>query len=261
MRGHPMAIYFYCDNTDTVAHTITVKVSPFIGLGPIWTGSISVAASSAADWRLVEFRKPWVYDSMFIWFKPDSLSLHIGMNNAAPEVSDSFASTDEISWAEEEYQWWVRIYQAGESIGDLPVSGTVNNVAIPNNTSGSYSGAVSVPAYSNADVIDIKGSGTVERLSLYCEHSTMEFVILIDGVQIDRYSIIAGYQLMPANLYSTGFTATTPQVQLIKYNASGECQMALEIPFQFRRSFHITAYNSISGPIYVKAGVIINKLQ
>jgi hypothetical protein len=248
-RGFIRYIDIYCDNTDSASHTLTVKLSPMPGMGPVAVFTLSVAAGSSAAWRTIWVNRFWNYDSLFIWVISDSDSYgNLGIDTGSPY--DFYGSTDEVSWSFSTYRLWVRVGFSGETVGDLPVSGTVNTVQIPSISSGVSSGSVNIPANVETSVLTVKGAGECDLIECYVlantnAHNTL-FKIYCDG------NFIGGFY--PYGLYGAGYTASTPGISLLKYAVDGYCSFIITKKLYFRRMLEIKAVNpSVSQTVIVYA--------
>jgi len=265
MRGHPMAIYVYTKNTDSVNHTLTVKVAPFVGFAPVWTGTITVPAGFGPDWISVTFRRPWLYDSMFIWVKTDSASgIYLAQNIASYDKADAFDSSDEVFWSEAEYNWWIKVYQAGETVGDLPVTGTVSTVNLPVQSSGASGGTVLVPAGGTATALEVKGCGVVENLVLYSNYCNMYVRIYCDDQLQLIDPLLVAHDTLQFNNWQAAVSSVGVGVNVIlsKYDTTNNryC-FQLNIKFQFRRNFKVVFYNPDSVDHSAVAAAVVNLLQ
>jgi hypothetical protein len=253
-RGFINTIDVYCDNADTASHNLTIKVSPFPGLGPVLTFTLSIPASASASWRSVTVRRMWNYDSMFIWIQSDSDTYgRIGYDTGTPY--DYCYSTDEITWIPDAYRLWIRVNMTGQTVGDVPVSGTINTIEVPITSSGAASGLVSIPSGGYADLLRIKEAG--ENLHMQCITNDygVSFYIYCDGQPLK----FLGFDwVCPALLYQNGYTNNTQGIQLLVYNSvSGEKNVfTIVFPFKWKRELYVKVYNP--APQAMTAQIIIN---
>jgi hypothetical protein len=236
-RGFLQRVEIYCDNLDTSAHTLYVYVSPMPGMAPIFSGSISLAASSSSAWRSLIINRFWNYDSMFIYVLGDSGSYpRVVYDTGSP--ADYYYSSDEAIWYFTAYRFWFRAVLSGETVGDLPVSGTLNTIEIPAISSRTTSGSVSVPSGTEQTVLTVSGLGECDCLKLavfaasYSDYTS--FRVYCDGVEVFHNS--------PRDLSLDGHTASTPAISLLKYSSGGDCVILLTKRFMFRRSLIVKAY-------------------
>jgi len=146
-RGQLGRVLIYCDNADTVDHILTVKAAPFPRAGVLAETELTVPAGATADWRAATFAIPWEYDSLFVWVKSDHTSYpRVGYDEETPH--DTWITPNEIEWGPEPQRLWVRLEMRGLTVGDLPVSGTIEvvNIFQPYGYSKLYGGAATTVA-------------------------------------------------------------------------------------------------------------------
>jgi len=262
-RGFIRHIRIYCDNTDTVAHTFTIKVSPMPGMGPLITKTLSVAAGSSAAWRSVTVNMFWNYDSMFIWVASDSDSYgRLGYDTGAPY--DYYVSTDEVTWTFGSYRYWFQVSLSGETVGDIPVSGTVNTIEVPSVSSVIDSGAKRVNGNTTVSLISISGSGVIEGLmhkvwvaagAPGSHNDWMQFVV--DGTV---YELNLAYLADFVNYRTDTFSPFSITVYDDTNKVWG---VALNKPIKFQRSFEFRVRNNaLSGnDFHAKCVVLAHVLR
>jgi hypothetical protein len=212
------------------------------GMAPIFSGSISLAASSSSDWRSITINRFWNYDSMFIYVLGDSSSYpRVVYDTGSP--ADYYYSSDEVIWYFTAYRFWFRAVLSGETVGDLPVSGTVNTVDVPTVSSQLKSGNISISAGVETTVVSVKGAGFCDMIMCAVIAATSaeetDFRVYCDGNLAFAYK--------PSELNTNGFTASTPGVSLLKYAANGYCCFVITKRFSFRRLLELKAYNGLAG--------------
>jgi hypothetical protein len=251
-RGFLQRVWIYCDNTDTVAHTLTVKFSPAPGMGAVYTVSASVAAGSSAAWRYIDVKKFWNYDSMFIWASFDINAYgRLGYDTGTPY--DYYYSTDEATWTPDNYRYWIYVTISGETVGDLPVSGTVNTIGVPALSSKYAVSSAYVPQNTETTVLTVKGAGECDMIICRAHTNTYshvtEFRIYCDE--------ILAFQDTPDNLNTFGFTSSSPGISLLRFTANGDCIFVITKRFGFRNALRIAAYNA-AGAAAVSVSVFAN---
>jgi hypothetical protein len=257
-RGFINTIDVYCDNTDTASHNLTIKVSPFPGLGPVLTFTLTIPASASADWRSVTVRRMWNYDSMFIWVQSDSDTYgRIGYDSGTPY--DYCYSTDEITWIPDAYRLWIRAIMTGQTIGDVPVSGTINIIEVPVSSIGAASGSISVPAGGYADLLRIKEAGENLHIQCIAYDYGMNFFIYCDGEPLKFGGL---NYVAPSYLKQWGYTNNTDGIQLLVYNTvSGNMNFfTIIFPFKWKRELYIRVYNPATTAMTAAVTVNYNKL-
>lgn len=258
-RGFLNYIGVYCRDAGAAGGTITVYISPHPGMGYVASANVTVPAGAAAGWRSATFNLMWNYDSLFIFLVGSSADIEWGYDTGTPY--DAYNSTDAgASWGFLNRRFWFTAAMKGETVGDVPVSGTLNTVEIPSVASDSYSDSITVPTATETTVVEILGAGVVRRMAFEEDHSTMEFRIYIDGVMLNRKSILGGIFFKGDSLNTRGYTVSTPQIQLLVYNANGTCDFVVNIPFEFKRSFKVTAYHNTGANQIARLGVVYNRI-
>lgn len=132
MRGFLEDIDIYCGDPLAAGGTIHVHISPFPESGTAYTVDIVVPAGGAAAWRAATFDLFWNYDSMFVWWYEDVVgNVEFAYDLGLPW--DAYGGSPVgIIWITRDMRYWVRVLMAGETPGDVPVSGTLNTVVLPN---------------------------------------------------------------------------------------------------------------------------------
>lgn len=133
MRGFLEDIDIYCNAIALAGGTIEVHISPFPESGTAYQANVVVPAGGVAAWRAANFDLFWNYDSMFIWWFESAGAVRFAYDEELPW--DAYAGSPVgIIYVTVDRRYWVRVLMAGETPGDVPVSGTVNVVEIPNLT-------------------------------------------------------------------------------------------------------------------------------
>ena len=240
-----------------VAGTITVYISPNTSLGYVAKADITVGAGAGASWRSATFRRMWLSDKLFIFVVCSSADIEIGYDTEDAEKNDMYKSTDSgASWYIQNSRAWIKAIMKGETEGDANVTGTVNTIEIPNSSSGANSGEITVPSDVETNIITVEGSGNVERVALVTGEDIVEIRFYIDGVMFDRYALLSGEYFTALNLSTLNYGVSTPQIQLMDYNAGGMCYFNVTKRFPFKRSFEVRAYHVAGEARAVRAGLL-----
>jgi len=252
-RGFIRIIRIYCNNNDTVNHTFTIKVSPQPGIGPIITRTLTVMAGAGWAWRGVAVNAFWNYDSMFICVRSDSDS-YGGLAYDIDEPYDYYYSTDEAAWSHAPYRYWFEVILDGATVGDLPISGTVNTVEIPAVANLHAAEMITVPANTEVTIKTVEGAGRLVYTCFYTNNPNVLLYFYCDGA--------LALQLQPNAMYFWGYTANSPGKQLLKYDTANNIyRVASTIPLVFRRQLRIIAYNPTGTTSNVDLGSTIIHLQ
>ena len=126
-RGMLEQIQLYCigDGVDE----ITIRYSPHPGLGPL--GEVTIVPAAGWAWQNFIIEAIWNYDSLFIWVHEVEANVDLAWDLEQPY--DGHQSGDAgVTWGDLNLRQYVRGVYTGETPGDVPVSGIVNNIEIPN---------------------------------------------------------------------------------------------------------------------------------
>jgi len=247
-RGFVSTIDFLCRDNGAAGGTITVYLSPTIGSGVVYSATVTVPAGGAQGWRSAVFNKAWNYDSIFIFFVCSSNDIQGLISDTAPY--DSYSSSDAgVTWSVYGGSWFIHVNLAGETCGDVPVSGIVNNIEIPNTSSRGYNAAtVNLPDAAETTLYTWNGAGKLGYAWVYINMCTDVWLrVYADGNLVLNRT--------PEDLSDGGFAATTPKISLLLYvPATPVTNILLSHPYSFKQSLSIRIYNGSGG---AKLGQII----
>jgi len=257
-RGFIHQIEVYCDNQDSIDRKLYIYVAPQPGMAPIISTSLTVPASSSPAWRSRTVNKYWNYDSLFIWVLSETSSNpRVGYDEGAPP--DYYDSTDGATWFPANRRLWIRLNMTAQTVGDLPVTGTLNTIEVPHSTSKFESGSVSLPTNTEVTLITVNGSGYCDLMvfrSGESEHpEATAFKIYCDGELAD---VVSPYWLNVRSM-----DAHTHPYCLLRYETTpttGICDMMITERYEFRGEFKVTAVNA-SASAYASARVIVNLIK
>lgn len=237
-RGMIENLQIYCIRT--AAGTLDLSFSPHPCIGPLYTVTITPGAAWA--WALVAFQEMWNYDSLFIWVSRCDADVSYGFDTVQP--LDGHRSTDAgATWLSIGQRPYIRVIYTGETPGDVPVSGIINNVPIPY-ASSEYEVAAQWCAQNvETFVVGVHGAGYNDLIVMHtqigAEANDFYIRVYADGVLCFHQSIFE------ANLF--GYDQTTPRITLPSYNVDGRCVLLISKRFEFRRSLEVYALNT-AGP-------------
>ena len=249
-RGFLATVPVYCKDAGAAGGTITVYISPHPSMGYIASADVTVPAEGSATWRSATFNRMWNYDSLFIFVLSSSVDIQYGLDTGSPY--DGYNSTDAgVTWVAYDWRLWIRAVMKAMTVGDLPVSGTLNTITIPHasDTRLYVSGTVGTATTS---VKTIDGAGVVQQLLFRFDAAdashTSDILLYCDGKLVFFWGI---------NLLNTaGYTATTPCIQLLKYAENGFCSVQIDIKFEFQRHFEIKINAGAADTGYKVEGVV-----
>jgi len=240
-RGHLEELSVYLKNTTDVDKTIkfALKENPD---GGIVIDNVSVTQTAYTEgWVSVAVRRFWNYDSLFIYNKDAySTELQIGYWDTGDE--DGFYMYAAERWYVDWQRSAYRMKVSALSIGDIPVSGTVNSILIPSSSLESRSGSIPVAAGSSAMLLDFYNQGRNCFIGLWTNHAKMEFDIRFDGQYI---YFIPHQPLSPYNIAAYfGDLGHGIGIQLTRYDTTvNQFGLMITAPFEFRSRVQIGAYN------------------
>ena len=239
-----------CEDDGAAGGTITVYISPHPSMGYVASADVTVGAGASADWRSANFDRMWNYDSLFIFVVCSSADIKFGSDADAP--NDGFQSTDSgASWTFGAWRLWFRAVMEGQTVGDLPISGTINAIEIPSVSATRLYIAASVTV-DETTMKTINGAGTVDHLIFYtgvfADSHLTAMRIYCDG----NLAFYWDFNM----LNDQGFTASTPKISLLKFTEDGVCAVLLDIKFSFRRELKITGEMQTATHLFRVEGLV-----
>jgi hypothetical protein len=238
-RGFISLINVYAKCTSGT-YNLIVELRPNLCSAPIYT--FTQAVTGAAGTIAVVVNRWWNYDSLVISLYTDNGNVYYGYYACNEFQADYFGSADAgATWLPSNAQLIIEPYIRSLTAGDIPVSGTVNNIPIPNTSSRMVQTSIIVPAGLSPTVISsVNGSGYCDQIiatvaaAASCNATIIE--VVCDG------NIVWGFSFAQLNTF--GFTVSTPHVTLSLYGASTQCVLLLTKRFEFKRNLTIQAVNS-----------------
>lgn len=237
MRGFIEEILVYAKG-DAV-DTVVVNISPMPGLGPLYTAEIT----PPADWAWVEaaFNVMWNYDSLYIWFTDIEANVLWGYDDDTEPYDGHLTDDSGATFTDIDERLYIRAVLTGETAGDIPVSGTVNTIPIPNIAGYHDTELVDVLEDVVTEVLRIEGAGYVDYMvQIMAEnpfsHRTFWYLIL-DGTTI----VLEGPSA--CNIYRR--SPTTYPVALTRYKTNGYICITNSHKWEFKRSFVLQVENTL----------------
>jgi len=239
-RGFIHRIRIYCRDSAAAGGTISVFISPAPYIGQLYSGVIAVPVGGVAAWRDWNVRQMWNYDSLFIWFYTSNANTEVAYDYNGPDCLHS--SDGGVTWFEHPVdRFYVRVEFQVETAGDVPVSGTINNIPIPNVSSPRVFQVFNLNNNLETDVVNLYGAGEVEYIwagvfAAVLSESTI-IRVYCDGL-VSWADVVGGFG-------AVGFTASTPKISQIRAAVNGACDLLLSVKFCFRRHLRITAQRAV----------------
>ena len=259
-RGFINTIDVYCKNVGATPRYMTVYISPHPSMGYITSAIVTVPAEAAEDWRSATFNHMWNYDSMFIFVLCSTTDVKIAYDAGAPH--DRYQSTDAgATWTAYTDRGWFRAVMKAMTVGDLPVSGTINVIEIPSVSSGAEAENVTVPHNTWTDCFSIEGAGELEHIIFVPRHSTMTFRFIVDGVNITGLIFTGDITFNADSLNAEGYTVSTPFIQLTTYEVNSLCRFNVKVKLKWRRQFKLQAFQTTGSNQQFYGALLFHKIS
>ena len=243
-RGHLNVINVRCRDEGAAGGTISVYIAPFIGAGALYMRNIVVPPGGGEAFRTATFNVMWEYDSMFIWVLSSDANMSVAWDILGD--GDWWSSTDSgATWIYIARRLHAVAYVYGVTVGDIPVSGTINVVIIPNVATVYIEGPANLVALGVAlDLVDFYGMGYTDLMEFsVTANPSSEFTWF--RIYCDERLV---YEFRFDQLNDRGYTAGTPGVSLLAYAADGVCVALITKRFDYRQRFRVDARNLIAVP-------------
>ena len=241
-RGFIGYIQVHSRDSGTSGGTITVYLAPHPGVGYVASADVTVPAEGPAAWRSASFQRMWNYDSMFIFVVCSSASIQFGYDDETPP--DTYESNDAgATWIGLIRRCWFRAVMGGETVGDLPVSGTINIIPVPAVTTGAYtSDWVTVASLATVTLITVNGPGKNLLLMLAGNVRSMQFGIEVDDTKLkfshhDYLAPLDWADWWTQPNYGIGVMSSYYDETNDKYS------FLVTLPFKWKQKLTITVYN------------------
>jgi len=243
-RGFLNWIEFYVKSTDGNEASLTFELAIHPGGAPIYGPYTISTTSTTPELARVLIRKWWNYDSLFIRYVSRSgNNIRIFYDTEQPYNCWRDDGTNIYARA---YRVWVKIGYEGRTVGDVPVSGTVNTINIPNITSRLTSGSIAIPDEGTQTVVTVKGMGKLLNLSIATSSTSTLWIlkIYVDG----SLAYWRDVDNLPQNVY--------PEVLHVKSTTS---YLYFYVPIEFKRSLEVQIYNYSGATITFTADLVVSK--
>jgi len=258
-RGMMEQIQLYCigDGVDT----ITLRYSPHPCIGPL--GEVVITPAAAWAWQPFDVEQMWNYDSLFIWVHECEAAVVWTYDATLPY--DGHRSLDAgATWEDTGTRPFIRAVMTGETPGDVPVSGIINNIPIPSVAGAVEAGdLVNVPHGVDTDILTMHGAGTLTELYMMFHTSVAPTEGLLAVVyRIDLYADggfcfrIGNRELTQSQTLRVGRNTIGEFWQT--FTAYDRTFIRIRPPVEFRRSLRVVAYQSSGAATNVAGGVFAN---
>jgi len=254
-KGFLRSVVVYCRDTGAGGGTITVYAAPYPGAGYLYSAIVTVPAAGAAAWRMATFTKMWGYDSLFLFFVCSGAAIEVGYDVESPQ--DSYYSTDAgMTWEAEVARWWLYPNISAASVGDLPVSGTLNVVHLPHSAAMRAEASVLVTKDVETTIVEAYGLGYCEYFIFYV-HGKADSDDTFMSIWVDGAAV---FTENPSTMSLYGFDPSTPGMALTTCGADVDAVIVVTTRIEFRRHFRVTATNYLSNQL-VDVDAIVNLIK
>lgn len=256
-RGMIESLQIYCQRT--AAGVLQLAISPHPALGPLYTVTVTPGATWA--WSNAVLENMWNYDSLFVWILTCNADVWWGADLIQP--FDGHQSLDAgVLWFDINTRPYIRAVYSGETHGDVPVSGIINNIPIPSLTQRiEQAFSVNVPDNTLTRITGMVGAGVVVETAL----SFLTSLAPTAGLAPPAVAYIL--RIYADGVYAGSITnrqATQSEVAIFGRCAIGEfwqttvadpaydmTELFLRLPVQFRRSIELYANQTTGGAVLV----------
>lgn len=238
-RGKIERIEAYC--AGAWANGLIIRYSPHPCIGPY--NQVNITPLAGWSWQGVNVREMWNYDSLFIWiyaFQPGVMCAY----DELPPYDCHQGIGGGAQWNDVDRRLFIRVIYTGETPGDVPVSGIINNIEIPN--VGAYYTANAIVVQNNLDRLLLVAEGAGELLEARLVFGTS--VVPAAGV---RYSMRFFMDQSAAYIYeidnrliTQSVVATFGRCAIGEFYQDGDLDitvMTCRLPLEFRRNFQLHA--------------------
>ena len=257
-RGMLEQIQIYC--RDGAPGRFTVRYSPHPCLGPF--GEVLITPLAGCSWVGAAVEEMWNYDSLFIWVSGCLAGADLGYD--AVEPFDGHESADAgATWADAATRLFIRAVYTGETPGDVPVSGIINNIPIP--STGAVKEAavpINIADSTLTTLLTIEGAGTMLQARIWGRQYVVpnhwvvyyRMDIYADGV---RALTVDNMDMTQSPILGTGRSSMG---EFLNYTRNGDdyYRMNLRIPIDFRRSLRIRVYQTSGAAMWTYGELSVN---
>jgi len=241
-RGMIEQLQLYCIGDDV--DEITLRYSPHPCLGPI--GEVALVPAAAWAWQAFDIEEMWNYDSLFIWVHECEANVDWAYDAVEPYDGHEYTVTalpfEDLgeTWEDIAIRPFIRVVYAGETPGDVPVSGIINIIPIPSSSSESATIDKLFVLGAQRLVVEVEGAGYCDYIKVIVRaaadsHETWIYVYCDD---------VQAFREVFDEASGEGHTTSTPTVSIPLYAEDGECVMLIHKRFEFRRRLQVRSYSA-----------------
>jgi hypothetical protein len=258
-RGFIQSVELYLKGAaGAVTVTVSFRVHP--EGGEVFNVSYVLGASAAEGWKTIAVNSMWNYDSMFVVCYSADTTSSVGFEDSGTPYDAYFASpgTEEYSTVAN-VRFWYRVVMIGQTIGDLPVSGTVNTVALPRSASQLTGNVASIPDGAETSILTIAGAGILVQAEISFGSTTAPSASVVYSMWLYADGVLAA--IVGNRQITQSQTATSGRCAIGElYPTPSRTSLTVRLPIEFLRSLEIKGYQTtggaISGDAYVTTNII-----
>ena len=254
-RGHLHSVKVYVKNTDTAnAQTISVAIAIRPNTNIMLSKTKTIDAGFEG-WVEVFFDKWWNYDTMFVVVLLPS-EVQVAVDDGYPR-DGWYSDATTYDFLNLPYRPWIQVLMYCSTIGDLPVSGTVNTIQLPN-LAGAAGGTLTyVAPDSEQDLAYITAAGVAKYIRLYQDGgspSDVRFRIVVDDNDLMSFTIADLIKYQSDVGVGEGIVVTRYDTTNNKY------AVMITIPIDFQKRLEIYARNDGTSGVNCEAFVLYSRL-
>jgi len=242
-RGKIEEVQIYCRRTGAGQLRLALTTHPCAG--PIQLELITPGPTWA--WVSGINQRMWNYDSLFIYVYECDADVSWGYDAGLPPDGHE-ATLDSANWGMLSIRPFIRIIYSSETPGDVPVSGIVNAIDMPSESSYRSMENQNIPAGIETILTTRDGMG-------YCD-LIMFWVAANPSSQLTHFRVYCDGAVVLAEVFNSlnarGFTPQTPGVSLTNYVVNGLCALLITKRLDFRRNISTSAECVLAQTVTVK---------
>jgi len=255
-RGFIHRIFWYAKNDSGSDQTITFGFAIKPSMGELFTVSTVLPDGATLAWQSITVNLPWNYDSLFIYMKR-----YIWNTSDGVTPYDRYVTSDGgVTWAPTNHRDYYQVEINAQTVGDVPVSGTVNNIEIPNSASVIRDTVLTIPAVSvKLDTIQYGSGKTIYVIFFTADAGNLAMIdplLYVDGVMALPFYMSFGAWKLHIGL---GFQEGIQIVETDTTNHYWALMVKLHIPF--KRTLQVGFYNDSAGTITGKVSYLYEKIS
>jgi len=253
-RGKIEQIQVYC--TGNAAAQIHIQYSPHPCIGHFREGVLTPAAGWA--WQALNIEEMWNYDSLFIWVQRCDFGVSYAYDAVQPYDGHS-SDVDGDQWSDQAIRLFIRVIYTGETPGDVPVSGIINVVRIPNSALGAPTPLpVAMPNNAWTAIVEYRAPGELLQLE-----------VMFDTVVVPAAGV--EYMLRIEADGNAGVDVGNRQLTQSVIAAFGRCSMGeffqdgtntylwVRLPIEYRRRLLISGFQTSGAGCNATATIVSNE--